>query len=181
MSPIITHEPARRLGNYGFPLGRWTSRGPQNRGYALPSACRGPMRAEKSRVAHTLLFMYAPPVRCHPERSEGSCSGPRCRENEKIRARFFAEFTLSQLQRFFASLRMTGEGLRMTGFSWFLGARQPTGMSDCFLHSIGATPPQDRLKARSRVSRLRAGAPACRTRCSLAFESAPIGASKSPP
>jgi len=27
---------------------------------------------------------------------------------------------------------MTGEGLRMTGFSWFPGARQPTGMSDCF-------------------------------------------------
>ena len=31
-----------------------------------------------------------------------------------LRARFVAEFTLSQLRRFFASLRMTGEGLRMT-------------------------------------------------------------------
>ena len=30
------------------------------------------------------------------------------------RARSFAEFILSELRRFFASLRMTSEGLRMT-------------------------------------------------------------------
>ena len=35
--------------------------------------------------------------------------------------RFFAEFTLS-VTRFFAWLRMTGEGLRMTSFSPFLNA-----------------------------------------------------------
>src|SRR5208337_2182805 len=33
---------------------------------------------------------------------------------EKQLPRFFAEFTLSELPGFFASLRMTGEGLRMT-------------------------------------------------------------------
>jgi len=29
---------------------------------------------------------------------------------------FFAEFTLSEMPGFFATLRMTGEGLRMTGW-----------------------------------------------------------------
>ena len=41
-------------------------------------------------------------MRCHSERSEESRSGSGRSEDEKIRARSFA------------SLRMTGEGLRMT-------------------------------------------------------------------
>ncbi len=36
---------------------------------------------------------------------------------ERTRARFLAEFTLSELRRFFAPLRMTSEGLGMT--IWF--------------------------------------------------------------
>jgi len=49
------------------------------------------------------------PPSCLSERSEESRS-----EYLQSGARCLAEFTLSQLQRFFASLRMTSEGLGMT-------------------------------------------------------------------
>jgi hypothetical protein len=41
-------------------------------------------------------------------------------EEEGTRARFLAEFTLSELQTSFAALRMTANGLGMTGmaFKW---------------------------------------------------------------
>jgi hypothetical protein len=49
----------------------------------------------------------------HSERSEESSSDSFLDRN---RARFLAEFTLSELQRSFAALRMTANGLGMTGF-----------------------------------------------------------------
>jgi len=59
---------------------------------------------------------------CHSERSEesrsalrqvGSLTGTKGYAEQRTRARFLAEFTLSALRRFFASLRMTSEGLGM--------------------------------------------------------------------
>ena len=60
-------------------------------------------------------------MKCHSERSEESRSGSGRSEDEKIRARFFAEFTVSTQSEILRcaqddseGLRMTGEGLRMT-------------------------------------------------------------------
>jgi len=60
-------------------------------------------------------------LKCHSERSEESRSGSGRSEDEKIRARFFAEFTVSTQSEILRcaqddseGLRMTGEGLRMT-------------------------------------------------------------------
>ena len=58
---------------------------------------------------------------CHSERSEESRSDLFVLASSRTRARFFAS-------------------LRMTGFSWFLGARQPTGMSDCVEHTQSEIP-----------------------------------------
>ena len=51
----------------------------------------------------------------------GLCAGSH--DATEIKARFLAEFTLSGRARFFASLRMTANGLRMT--AW--GERRSTG------------------------------------------------------
>jgi hypothetical protein len=58
------------------------------------------------------MHAFNTPVILIPQSRE---KNPCSRKVDKQLPRFFAEFTLSQLRRFFASLRMTGEGLRMTG------------------------------------------------------------------
>jgi len=53
-------------------------------------------------------------LKCHSERSEESRSGSGRSEDEKIRARFFAEFTVSTQSEILRCAQDDSEGLRMT-------------------------------------------------------------------
>ena len=53
-------------------------------------------------------------LKCHSERSEESRSGSGRSEDEKIRARFLAEFTVSTQSEILRCAQDDSEGLRMT-------------------------------------------------------------------
>jgi hypothetical protein len=64
--------------------------------------------------AGILCKVYPEPLRCHPERSEGSAVGSGAGKN----FRFLAEFTLSEMTRLLRlRLRMTAPGRRVPGKS----------------------------------------------------------------
>ena len=82
------------------------------------------------------MHAFNTPVILIPQSRE---KNPCSRKVDKQLPRFFAEFTLSQLRRFFASLRMTGEGLRMTARDLFT-ASGAWYLPFCPLHFFLDTP-----------------------------------------